>query len=141
VARPIEPYIHSRPIANVIGFFIVYVIVIVLGFLLALAVEKLFKIVHLSWLNRLLGGMFGVVRGVVVGAVVVLVIMAFPTKWPPGVVARSRLAPYMVDAAHAMAAAAPHEVRTGFRRSYDKIREIWNESVKKRARRPPAEEI
>jgi hypothetical protein len=57
--------------------------------------------------------------------------MAFSEKPPPSAVAHSRLAPYVVDTARVMAAVAPYDVKEGFRQSYEKVKEVWAETLKK----------
>lgn len=128
-------FIGSRPLANLIGFLIVFTAVIILGGLIGALLEKLLKLVHLSWLNRLLGGAFGAVRGVLVCTVVVFILMAFSSKPPPRAVAHSRIAPYVMGAARVMAYAAPHDVRESFRGSYDKLKQVWAEMFEKKPRK------
>ncbi len=133
-------YIASRTAANVIGFLIVFAAVISLGSLIAWLIEKLLKVVQLSWLNRLLGGVLGLVQGALAGAMIILLMMAFSTKEPHSV-ANSRLAPYVIGSAKVIASAAPHEVREGFDRSYRKVHEMWAEALRKSGRRPPTDEM
>ena len=59
--------------------------------------------------------------------------MAFSPKPPPRSVVQSRLAPYVIDAAHVCAYLAPREVREGVRQSYEsqeawrKVKQAWEE--------------
>jgi len=131
----------SRPWENVLGFLIVFVGVILLGGLLAALIAKLLKMVHLSWLDRLLGGAFGVLRGALVCAVIVAVMMAFSTKQPPEPVADSRIAPYVMGTARIMVYAAPQEFREGFHRSYEKLRAFWDDVTHKKADKPETDEM
>jgi membrane protein required for colicin V production len=134
-------FVDSRPVANLIGFLTVFALVLALGGLLGVAFDKLLKIIHLSWLNRLLGAGFGLVRGVLVSTVIVFVLMAFSAKPPPHSVAQSRIAPYVVGAARVMAYAAPHDVRESFRGSYDKVKQAWAEIFEKKKKRPATDSI
>jgi membrane protein required for colicin V production len=135
------PFIESRQIANIVGFFVIFIGIMLLGGLVARLLEKIFKAVHLSWLNRLLGGGFGLVRGIAISAVLIVVIMAFSLRSPPPSVANSRVAPYVIHGARAVAAAAPYEVREGFHKSYTKLREAWTGAVRKGARKLPADKL
>ncbi len=127
----VQPYLSSKQLANALGFFMIFGGILLAGALVTWILEKLLKWVHLSWLNRLLGGVFGLARAAVISAVIVMVLMAFTSKPPPRSVVESRLAPYVVDAARVMAAAAPYELKEGFRQSYEKVREAWAEMMKK----------
>jgi len=128
-------FVSSRQLANLVGFLAIFALVLVLGWLVTALIERFLKLAHLSWLNRLLGGAFGAIRGLLTCAVLVLVLMVFSTKPPPSAVTHSRIAPYVMGAARVMAYAAPHEVRNGFRHSYDKLRQTWAELFEKKPRR------
>lgn len=125
-------FVSSPALANLLGFLAIFLTILVLGGLIGALIEKLLKLVHLSWLNRLLGGAFGAVRGVLICTVIVFVLMAFSTKPPPQSVAHSRIAPYVMGAARVMSYAAPHDVRESFHRSYEKLRQIWAEMFEKK---------
>ncbi len=127
--------------ANVLGFLVIFVGVIVLGGLLGALIAKLLKMVHLSWLDRLAGGAFGVLRGALVCAVIVAVMMAFSPKPPPGSVERSRLAPYVMGTARILVYAAPHEFSEGFHRSYEKLRALWDDVTHKKGDKPETDEM
>jgi membrane protein required for colicin V production len=135
------PFVESQRLANILGFFAIFIAILLLGGLLAKLLEKVFKAAHLSWLNRLLGGAFGLLRGLAASAVLIVVIMAFSVKSPPPSVANSHVAPYVIHGARAVAAATPYEVREGFRKSYGKLREAWTGAMKRNARRLPADKL
>ena len=50
---------------------------------------------------------------------------------PPDSVAHSRLAPLVVGAARVFVAAAPREMKDGFRRSYEQVKSYWDNTLKK----------
>lgn len=125
------PYVSSRGIANCIGFFLVFIGTMILGGLLGRLLALLFKWAGLSWLDRLLGGAFGLVRGALVAAVIVMALLAFTPTPPPRAVVGSRIAPYVMDAARMMALAAPRELRDGVRRGYEKVKQVWSDTLKK----------
>jgi membrane protein required for colicin V production len=137
----LSPYIGSREWRNLAGFFLIFGSVLLLGTLLGWVLSKLFKWARLSWLDRLLGGGFGLIRGILVSTVIILAIMAFAPNAPPRPVVGSTLAPYVVEGARVIAAAAPYELKSGFQRSYKKVQEIWAEGLKRRARKLPSHEI
>ncbi len=125
------PYVSHKGIANFIGFLLVFFGVILLGALVGKILSMLLKWAGLSWLDRLLGGVFGILRAVVFAIALVFALMAFSPKPPPASVVRSRLAPYVIDAAHFCAYVAPREVKDAVRDSYDKVRKAWDEAVGK----------
>ena len=126
------PYVSSRAVANVLGFVLVFILIQILGGLAGLMLSRLFKWTGLGWLDRLLGFAFGALKAVVVGIVLVLILTAFPIKPVPDSVAQSRVAPYLIDAAHAITYLAPRDLRESFRETYDRIRELWRKEVPNR---------
>jgi membrane protein required for colicin V production len=126
----VEPFVQSRIASNIIGFLMVLFGVMVLGGILGWIAAKAFKLVGLSWLDRLAGGAFGAVRGAVVCVAILMVTMAFTSK-PPKVVAESQIAPYLAGAAHAASRLAPYEIRYGAQKGYNDLRRMWDEVMKK----------
>ncbi len=121
-------YLSSRRLAHLLGFLLIFLGIVVVGMLLAALAARLLKRAHLSWLDHLLGGGFGLARGALAAAALLVAIMAFAPKPPPRAVVGSRLAPYVLEAARWIVAAAPYEVRQGFQQSYERLREL-GESV------------
>jgi membrane protein required for colicin V production len=148
-AESLRPYVGSQAVANLCGFLLIFAGAMFLGWIVSALIGMLVKAVGLSWLNRLGGVAFGVVRGVVIGVAVITAMVAFaPGKDapnhandPPQAVIHSRLAPYILDAAHALTLAAPRELRDEFARRYEEIRRVWEEAMKHGLRRLPDSEI
>jgi uncharacterized membrane protein required for colicin V production len=59
VASYFLDYVSSRAIANLIGFFVIFITISLLGAIVGRILGKFFKWVGLSWVDRLLGGAFG----------------------------------------------------------------------------------
>jgi len=71
-------------------------------------------------------------------ATLVLALLAFtPGKSPPNAVVHSRVAPYVIDASRVFAAMAPHELKDGFRRSYEQVKTIWRSALNNGIRELP----
>jgi membrane protein required for colicin V production len=105
-------FIHSHELAYGLAFFILFVLVLIVGGLVARMAERLVKTAGIRWLDRLLGLFFGLVRGIVVDAVIVMALLAFAIK--PEAVRGSQLAPKVMDGSRAMAALMPPELRRQF---------------------------
>lgn len=127
-------YLNSRRLAHLVGFLSILIGVVLVGMLLAALAARLLKWARLSWLDHLMGGGFGLLRGAVVAAALLVAIMAFAPKPPPRSVANSRLAPHLLEAARWIVAAAPYEVREGFRESYERLKELGQDVIPGRAR-------
>jgi membrane protein required for colicin V production len=139
----LRPYLSSRDAANLCGFLLIFVGAILLGWLVSKLVGMVVKVVGLSWLDRLLGAAFGAARGVIVCVALITAIVAFAPgsdpKTPPQSVVNSRIAPYMLDAAHLLTMATPKELRDEFALRYEQIKRIWEDAIKHGLRRPESE--
>ena len=103
-----------------------------LGSLLSFVLGKVLKVTGLSIVDHLLGAAFGALRGTLVAIVLIMAIMAFSSgDKPPDSVVHSRVAPYVAHASHVVASVAPHELREGFRKTYDQVKQAWGEMVGK----------
>jgi hypothetical protein len=98
------------------------------------------RVTGLSLIDHVLGAGFGLLRGTLVAVALVMGMMAFSQgDRPPEAVVDSRLAPFVVDAAHLFAGMAPHELNAGFGKSYALVKESWSNAIGKsmRVRGPP----
>jgi membrane protein required for colicin V production len=123
-ADPLLPYVKSKALANVFGFQIIFFGVLIAGGLLAALIARVFKLVGLSFVDRLLGAGFGAVRGAVVVIVVTLCVMAFAPRSLPAPVETSQLAPYIVTGSRVLSSLTPYELKHGFNQTFDNIQGI-----------------
>ena len=129
VAGSLLPYVHSKALASIAGYLLVFIGVLVAGALIAALLVRMLRMVGLSTIDRVLGAVFGTVRGIVVLLVVAMIVTAFSPKSLPDAVKDSRLAPYVLGASHVLAAATPFDIRDGFNRTYEEMQGWWEETV------------
>jgi len=131
-------YVSSPAAANFAGFFLVFFGVLLLGAVVSYVLGKFLRVTGLSIVDHALGAGFGAVRGILIAVALVMGIMAFsPSNRAPESVVESRTAPYVVDAARAVAAVAPNELREGFRKTYAEVKTIWGRTLDKGIRTGP----
>lgn len=135
----IHRYIHSAAVSNLLGFFAVFSAFVMLGSLIGKLLSKLFKWTGLSWLDRLMGGAFGLVRGSLMAIAFVAVLLAFTPKPLPRWIVESRVLPYAVDASNLCAELAPNGLKDAFREGLQDIRRAWDEQIKGRKKKPASE--
>lgn len=106
-------FINPPWAANIVAFFVVFVAVTILAGTLGRIVSWGMKQAGLRWMDRVLGGAFGLVRGLLVITVIVMATAAFApnAQW----MSRSALAPYFLVAGRAASWLAPAEVRNKVR--------------------------
>ena len=121
----------SPTVANLIGFFVVFFGVIMVGSLLSMVLTRIFKWMGLTWLDRILGGAFGLARGAVVATVVLMVFTALAPGNPPPAVGESVVAPYLMGFAEVLSGLAPPELRSKFEAAYKKVKsDYWDPAQK-----------
>jgi membrane protein required for colicin V production len=136
----IEDYVRSKTAANLLGFFFVLICFILAGALVGWALSKLFKWTGLSWLDRMLGGAFGLVRGTFLCIALVAVLTAFAPKPPPRWMAESRVLPYVLGASSVCAALAPQALKDAFHDTVRELERIWQEHMRGPTRQEKLEE-
>jgi len=106
-------FVNSTAIADAVAFLAIFSSVMVIAGMAAKITRWAMQEVGLRWVDRLLGGAFGLVRGVVLITIVVLAM----TSFTPGSASlrSSQLAPYFVLAGRGASWLAPADLRKRFR--------------------------
>ena len=112
-----EPYLKSVWLADIAGFFIIFFAILMLAGLAGRLAQWLMKKAGLTTIDRILGGVLGLLRGALVVAVVLTAMAAFApsAKWLAG----SELAPYFLVGGRAAIWLAPSELRDRFYQGLD----------------------
>jgi len=134
-----EHWTLSPNMSNLLGFFAVFFLCLMAGGLIGQLLAKLFKWTGLSWLDRFLGAVFGLVRGALFAVIFVAVIMAFTPKPMPTWMVGSQALPYVVDASNLASKLAPEAVKNAFRDSLFEIRKLWQEQLQRKHKKQEEE--
>lgn len=120
----------------ILGFLLVFVVVMFLVSVVGRIISKALKLASLGWLDRLAGGLLGLVMACVfTGVILLLVVMAgFQTNTG---VAHSTVAPTVIRVMDTAVAFAPDGVRDMIDEHYVKLRLEWE---KARQEAPPEDE-
>jgi membrane protein required for colicin V production len=122
------PYVSSPRIANLLGFLLVIITVMLAGALLGWIVNRFLRTVGLSFFDRLLGAGFGFARGMLIAIALLTAYMAFGPEVDSQTVSESllhsRIAPYVLDASHVFVTIAPMELKSGFLRQYALVKSV-----------------
>ncbi len=118
-ADRISPHVNARWIAEITGFLIIFLAILVLAGIVAKLARWALREAGLSWFDRTLGALFGIVRGALIVAVILMVTTAFE----PGsrLVADSELAPYFLVVGRAAIWLVPSEMRARFYQGLDML--------------------
>jgi membrane protein required for colicin V production len=119
-------FCRTDSIANFAGFLIIFVGCILIGIIAAYLVNRLVKAASLKWIDRVLGGIFGLLRGWAIASILVLALIAFPVR--EDLMARSVLAPYLLAGSRAAVLLVPQDLKAKFDEQYRKVLQSWNQS-------------
>lgn len=121
LAHWIVPHVKLPWMAEVAGFLIIFVVVMVLASFVGRAARWAMRQAGLRGFDRILGGVLGLVRGGLLVAVLLVGTTALaPTaKWLQG----SQLAPYFLALGRAAIWLAPSELRIRFYQGLEMLRE------------------
>jgi len=125
-AKWLAEFSRTESIANLLGFMIIFVGCVLLGALIAYIVNRFLKAASLKWLDRLLGGIFGLIRGWAICSIMVVALVAFPIR--ENIMARSFLAPYLLAGARAAVFLVPQSLKDKFNEQYKKVLQTWNQN-------------
>lgn len=124
-----EDLTRSHEIALGLGFLSLFLLTLVVGILVSVLARKLIQKAGLQWFDRLLGGVFGLIRGVAVDCVLLMALVAFSIKVEA--VQQSKLAPYVATGARVVALAMPGELKAQFQAGFEKFRQALAQQDKK----------
>lgn len=117
----------STVLANFFAFTGIFVATVVVGSVAIFLIDKAIRKLHLKWTDRLLGGVFGLVRGWLIAAVIFLAFTAFPVR--KELLARSQFAEFFLTSARLIMALAPDEFAELFDSGYQKLYRFWIEQT------------
>ncbi len=124
VAGLLGDLISEPAYRNIIGFLLIFCAVLILVSIVGVVIKYLMRIAFLGWVDRICGGLFGLLKGVLIGAVVLMTLTAFLPKGAP-VVRDSLLAPRITAISATLARITPKDLRAEFRDKLSELRTIW----------------
>jgi len=135
----IHRYVGSQTFSNIFGFLTVFFVCVLMGALIGKLLARLLKWTGLSWLDRMMGAGFGLVRGVVAAVAFVSILLAFTPKPVPNWMTGSMLLPYAIDASNMVATLAPRALKNSVRETVGEVHQLWDDQVRKSRRDPKRE--
>ena len=128
VAILFKAFVSRKQEADILGFVAIFLIVLIAGSLLARWVRRRLKRAGLTWVDRSIGGAFGLVRGWLICSAVYLALTAFPVRL--AAVERATFAPALLEGTRVIAYLTSPEVREQFHAGYDTIKEFWKQQTR-----------
>jgi uncharacterized membrane protein required for colicin V production len=112
------------------GFVVVFVGSIAAGGLATFLLGRWFKKTELNWLDRVLGGVLGVVNALLISVLGVAVLMAFARGSVRQSLTHSKFAPHALETAYRVAEVVPDEMKFRIRESYRELSKVFPPNVR-----------
>jgi membrane protein required for colicin V production len=125
MAAKLMPWVKTVTAADILGFLVIFVAVLILGSIISGLLSRLFNWIGLSWFNHVLGGIAGLLRGALVIAALVDVLVAFSPSPTPLFLNNSRVLPYTIQLSSWLVDLAPRELRDAFTQQMDNLKQLW----------------
>ncbi len=105
-------YIDDRDISNFAGFLSIFVVVLIIGSLVTYFIKKILIHGPLKSVDRILGGVFGLLRGILISGIIVFALIAFSVN--DNLLLKSKLSPYVKSSIEIFLKLLPDNVREKF---------------------------
>ena len=125
VAGLFKDVVRTENFALFLGFSVIFLATLVVGFVIVWLVTKFVKFAKLQWADRMLGAAFGFIRGWVIGAVVLLALTSFDVQTER--LKNSELVPYFLPGSRVMAVVTPYEMKAKFLVGYRALERWWRQ--------------
>lgn len=130
VGAVMKPVVSSKLAADFLGFVIIFLTVVIAGIVVSSLLRRGLRRVRLGWIDRLLGGAFGLARGWLICSAVYLALTAFPIKLEA--VEQAKLSPLLLEGTRVIAYLTSPDVRERFQNGYGIVAGARNEDSKKK---------
>ncbi|MEA1947914.1 MAG: CvpA family protein [Thermodesulfobacteriota bacterium] len=127
VAKPLSKWITNTGYLNILSFLIIFCGVFIIISILGVIINYLLKIAFLSWLDRILGSVFGAMKGILIVSVLLIALTAFLPKGTP-VIKDSLLSPYVTLVSEEIAKVVSNDMKHAFSAKIETIKRAWKKN-------------
>lgn len=124
IAAYLTQWISNAGYLNILSFLIIFLTVFILIGILGAIVKYLLKIITFGWLDRVAGGMFGLIKGTLIVSVLLMTFTAFLPKGAP-IIKNSVLSPRVILLSEKMSEVVPQDMRRSFAAKIEFFRKVW----------------
>ena len=121
-----KEFSKTEAIANLIGFLIIFFGCILIGAVASFFVNRFIKAASMKWIDRLLGGIYGLLRGWAIASILVVALIAFPIR--DDFMTKSVMAPYLLAGARMVVYYVPQKLKDQFNEQYMKVVAAWKQN-------------
>jgi membrane protein required for colicin V production len=127
-----EDLTKSHTIALGAGFLALFLGTMAVGAVASVTAKKLIQTAGLQTFDRILGGIFGLIRGAALDCILLMVMLAFSLKGE--VVQQSVLAPFVTAGTRVIVLAMPRDLKAQFQDGFEKFHQALIQQDKNAAK-------
>jgi len=124
VAKLLSPWISNTAYLNILGFLIIFCLLLILISILGTIIKYILKVAFLGWVDRICGAGFGFVKGILIVSIVLMTLTAFLKKGSP-LIKDSLLAPHVTVISENLAKVVPKDMKQAFVVKLDELKRSW----------------
>jgi membrane protein required for colicin V production len=123
----LKRWISDPNYINILSFLIIFLSVFLIVSIIGIIIKYILKIVFLGWVDRVFGGIFGILKGILIGSVLLIVFTAF-LSGDSTMIRNSRISPYISTISDAMVRVTPKELKYAYQAKKLDIENAWKKS-------------
>jgi membrane protein required for colicin V production len=124
VAKLLSQWVSAAAYSKLIGFLVIFVGVFLIISILGVIIKYLMSIAFLGWVDRISGGVFGLVKGLLIASVLFIVFTTFLSK-NATLVKDSILAPHLSHLSTQMAKIVNKDMKQEFNDNIKGLKKAW----------------
>jgi membrane protein required for colicin V production len=109
---------------NIISFLFIFCSVFIVISIFGIIIKYILNISFLTWVDRIFGSIFGLIKGGLIVAIIVLALTAFLDKGTT-VISRSILAPHITLLSEKMINVVPDDMEKNYKKKLNEFKKDW----------------
>ncbi len=120
VSQKLQIFMKNEMWRDLLAFFLLFVVVYLVFAIAGIIIKGLFRVLRLSWMDRILGGAFGFLKALLISAIIIFILtLTLPDKSP--LLAKSYLYPRVSNLSRIMTDMVPKDLKAKFMWKWRKI--------------------
>lgn len=124
VAKFLSQWVSVVDYSRLIGFLVVFIGVFLIISILGVIIKYLMSIAFLGWVDRISGGIFGLIKGLLIISVLFVVFTTFLSK-NASIVKDSIVAPHLSHISKQMARIMKKDMKSEFTEKFEGLKKAW----------------
>ena len=124
VAKFLSQWVSVVAYSKLIGFLVVFIGVFLIISILGVIIKYLMSIAFLGWVDRISGGIFGLIKGLLIASVLFIVFTTFLSK-NASIVKDSIVAPSLSHVSTQMAKIVKKDMKHEFAGKIEELKKAW----------------